>query len=185
MFAYCNNNPILYSDQTGHLAWITIAGIFISGGVSALSTLLNGGSLEDILKDAVIGSATAALISLCPSMAGVVSSYSLLQTLLDCMYDGYSFEATLAKLGLTAVSNASLSLTGVPAIDDAMELSFGTGKNLACAGAEAGVNKNAVKEKKDPEKVSNQLFGMIAVGGGRAKEVTEGWKGIRSVWLVP
>ena len=55
----------------------------------------------------------------------------------------------------------------------------------ACAGAEASVNKNAVKEKKDPEKVSNQLFGMIAVGGGRAKEVTEGWKGIRSVWLVP
>lgn len=175
----------MYADKSGHMGWLILASGLVSGGINAFATFINGGSPEEILDSAAYGAVTGALAAVSPNLSVAVSSYNLLDKLIDCMYEGYSYEDAIAILGITAVSEISFPSIGVDWLDAIAVKIFETGKNMASAGAEAGINQNANKENKNVETVSNQLFGMIAVGGGRALEVAEGWNGIRSIWLVP
>jgi hypothetical protein len=54
-YAYVINNPIIYTDPSGH--WVHIA---VGAAVGAIVTAANGGSTEEILAGAVIGAAAAA-----------------------------------------------------------------------------------------------------------------------------
>ena len=69
MFAYCNNNPVIYSDPTGEFLTVTAAcaiivgtcGIF-GGLMGAVSALTTGG---DVLECAIEGAATGVIGSTC------------------------------------------------------------------------------------------------------------------------
>ena len=63
MFAYCGNNPVMYSDPTGEvgiLFWSFVAVTVISAGANAFSTWMNGGSAEECLSAAIAGGAGGA-----------------------------------------------------------------------------------------------------------------------------
>lgn len=91
LYSYCNNNPVMFVDPTGHLAVfisILLAGIIgsaaISGGINIVTQLIdNGGDyvsldwgqiLNRVIVGAALGAATAlGITSLGPAIAGAVS----------------------------------------------------------------------------------------------------------------
>ena len=56
MFAYCGNNPVSHTDETGEFFWII--GV-VHAGVSFVSTLATGGDFGDACINAGISFATA------------------------------------------------------------------------------------------------------------------------------
>jgi len=63
MFAYCLNNPILYTDSNGESALLVafIASTVIAGVANAISTARSGGSIEECLVASLIGAGSAAV----------------------------------------------------------------------------------------------------------------------------
>jgi hypothetical protein len=63
MFAYCNNNPVNYSDPSGEFGLVTlgiIISVIIGGVVSAAATAASGASVEEVIVNGVIGAGSAA-----------------------------------------------------------------------------------------------------------------------------
>ena len=63
MFAYCNNNPAMYSDPSGEagLLFAFIAATVVAGIANAVSTAISGGSVEECLVSGLIGAGSAAV----------------------------------------------------------------------------------------------------------------------------
>ena len=63
MFAYCHNNPLKYRDATGESVVLIgfVVAVVIAGGANALSTAINGGSLEECAVSFLIGAASGAV----------------------------------------------------------------------------------------------------------------------------
>jgi len=65
MFAYCNNNPVMYSDPSGEIlieALIFIgAAVLVGAGTGAFIAASNGGDAGDILEGAIEGALTGGI----------------------------------------------------------------------------------------------------------------------------
>lgn len=63
MFAYCLNNPVLYTDSNGEsavlLAFVTAT--VVAGVANAISTAISGGTFEECLISGLIGAGSAAV----------------------------------------------------------------------------------------------------------------------------
>ena len=81
LYAYCNNNPVMLTDETGEFFWTalligTIAGMLIGGTVSAVTAVNSGetgwelaGSIaEGLLVGGATGAAAGALVGLAPTI---------------------------------------------------------------------------------------------------------------------
>jgi RHS repeat-associated protein len=55
-YSYVLNNPILYTDPSGHFSFVAFA---IGAAISAITTAVQGGSIGDIFTSAIIGGAAA------------------------------------------------------------------------------------------------------------------------------
>ena len=86
MWAYCNNNPIIYEDTVGTFLNAILGGI-IGGIVGGITAAVNG---DDVLSGACIGAATGALgaIGFSNDVSWVDSACFLLAFLLKCQEDG-------------------------------------------------------------------------------------------------
>lgn len=63
MFAYCGNNPILYTDPSGEfgLAFAFATATIVAGIANAISTGINGGTVEECVVAGLIGAGSAAI----------------------------------------------------------------------------------------------------------------------------
>ncbi len=126
LFAYCNNNPIMYSDPEGHLfisamviggivGFITCAGVSaISQGITSGWNNINGwqvlfdgviGGVSGILSSSGIGAIASRIISGCIGFAGSVGG--------DLISSGGDWESiNWCKAASLAIANAIISWKG-------------------------------------------------------------------------
>ena len=115
LYAYCNNNPIMYTDETGEAFFLTalvvglIAGAIIGGTVSTVESISNGetgwelaGSIcEGILLGSLAGGAAGALVGIAPTIGASLSA--MLSGTAEAGVMAMSAEAYLVAAGATAV----------------------------------------------------------------------------------
>lgn len=86
LFAYCSNNPVMYSDPSGNmpewLKWTIGIGIIVGLGVA---TVLTGGAAAAILGSAFLGASVGGAV-------GIISGVSLDE-------DGFHFDSNKASTG--------------------------------------------------------------------------------------
>jgi RHS repeat-associated protein len=84
MFAYCNNNPLVFSDPTGELGAVAIAGIVVSGiiggTVSALGAAASGKSTGEIALNFLLGAAVGAGTAAYAAVAAAAVAASAITT---------------------------------------------------------------------------------------------------------
>ena len=86
LYAYCGNNPVMYSDPSGNmpewLKWTIGIGIIVGLGVA---TVLTGGAAAAILGSAFLGASVGGAV-------GIISGVSLDE-------DGFHFDSNKASIG--------------------------------------------------------------------------------------
>ena len=173
MFAYCNNDPVNMIDPAGTIAWALlpwhiIIPAIIAGGGGFVSSLISGDSIGQALYTGLTDAAIAALIAANPSLAIIFTSVGYLELLIDCLYQGMTFEESVIAIGLSTASNIGLPSSGDTWTDLAVEATFGTAKGLFCdVGEELFVNGNA--DRTNPEAITCgilSLFTISSSGGG-------------------
>jgi len=135
MFAYCNNNPVNYSDPTGNLPWHIIIAALAGGSLGAILSLINGNDALHVVTSALDGALKAGLCAAVPELFFLVLGIDLMEELLDSLYRGLSLEETLAILGLTVATNVGLPESGSAVTDAVVGATFGSGRELV---AESG-----------------------------------------------
>lgn len=88
LYAYCNNNPVMYVDPTGYLATITVLAIIlvfatIAGGILGGIFAANGDNEANgwditfgVIKGIALGFAAGAFIMMAVGIIGVLVKYS-------------------------------------------------------------------------------------------------------------
>ena len=96
LFSYCNNNPVMFIDPSGHF-WLTalIVGFVIGGAVSAGLTAISGGSGREILASFVSGAITGAVLGLAATIGGALAVGAIKATALT---------VSASLMGTTALS---------------------------------------------------------------------------------
>jgi len=113
MFAYCNNNPIMYSDPNGDLS-IT-ACILICAGVgfvaSYLGTRITGGSRSDAFISGIYGGCSSALMYVLPgSSLFIGATFNAIESItLDIKHNGENRPDEEDKDALEVITRASVS----------------------------------------------------------------------------
>ena len=78
LFAYCNNNPVIYSDGDGHVAILSALligagiGALFGGAFAGISGAISGDTGWDIVRDVFAGALTGAALGLSLSAGGLV-----------------------------------------------------------------------------------------------------------------
>ena len=61
LFAYCNNNPISFTDNSGEFPWHIAIGALLGAVIGGISAAVGGGSTVDIVVGVVAGAVSGAL----------------------------------------------------------------------------------------------------------------------------
>ena len=160
-------------DSTGTIAWALLPWHIIipaltAGGVSLISSLLSGESIGQSILNGISGASIAAFIAAYPSLAFVVTSVDYLLLLVDCLYEGKTFEESLVIIGFTTVSNTDFFSTDDGLADMVFDSTFGTAKELMCT---IGENVAVSGEASAPNRsaVTCGIFSLFTIsssGGG-------------------
>ena len=119
LYAYCGNNPVMYSDPSGHFPWLVfaiIAGILILGGgaIGGISAGMAGGSVGEVF--AGIGKGT---------INGLVLSAGVLLTALGFY------------VGVTSIAGSALAFYGISVTANMLEVGVTQGKKSYYDGDDA------------------------------------------------
>ena len=131
MYAYCSNNPVMYTDPTGEvlseLAIAVIAGACISGGISLVVSIVaeiverdfRWYDVGQVVISTVIGAAEGALTVLIPGASIFIGAIGAaldtgLTGAIDCLAKepGASWQALPFDIGVSAVIGACSSVGG-------------------------------------------------------------------------
>ena len=167
MFAYCNNNPVTYSDSLGTFPVHIVIGAILGGSIEALKTLLNGGSAKDVLLHFLGGAVMGATVAIFPNSAFVFVCYDQMSLLLDCLYMGYTEEEIIMAMGINGVCQLPGTNTGDIVTDTLVDMTFGTGQDLLNFSAQQLV-KGKNRDTPNPATVTNGIISVISTGGGGA-----------------
>ena len=146
MFAYCNNNPIKYSDPYGYVLIEAILAIVIpicadaaiDGALSALIEYITGGNSKDVGKEFVKGFGTSTVIGVvgiatpADEMDDYLKAYAILtgvQSYFDCVNNGASHEEGLFVAVLTSLTNLPYTVVDDATARKVAELIFGIGSD--------------------------------------------------------
>ena len=155
LYAYCNNNPVMYADQNGQSALLIAfaIGAVLGGIYNGISAAANG---QNILKGIVIGAIVGGLTGLITELFSV--PFMLLGTFAvgaggdiasQIFLDGKSFgEVNLVSAAWAGVANAGLALVGkgLSQVDNMNNLqgvekiTFGTMTNSPLLGLGMAIN---------------------------------------------
>ena len=128
MYAYCNNNPVMYTDETGEIAWGLIIGAVIGGVFGGISAYMEG---EDVAIGVLVGGMSGLVMSATPNKsvlkAFVAFSVSTAGTLINdwANYRTVDIEKALTNGGISAalsfIKIGKLDITGNETIKNATD----------------------------------------------------------------
>ena len=166
MFAYCGNNPVNYVDNTGNFPWHIIVASIIGGGVSTIVALMHKSSFVDTVLAGLMGAGTGAIIAAYPQSAIYFTSADMIIRLFNCIDAGYTFEETVAIMGLSMFITYNFKSTGDDLVDKYVDMTFGTAKEVISEGFIAAIED---KHKGTPtimHNISSAATNGLS-GGGR------------------
>ena len=111
LYAYCGNNPIMYSDDTGHMpewlktAIVVAAGVAVVAAVAAI-TVLTGGTAAPVLVGAALGVASSGISSAVMQIADT-GSIDISKLFIDMTVGG-----VLGAFGGSAISRLGMTIAG-------------------------------------------------------------------------
>ena len=123
MFAYCNNNPVIFVDREGNSGTlVAICGVsaVISGLANAISTASNGGSVEECIVAGLCGAAGGAV----GAFIGVVTPIDPLRAAVL----GRGVSTGIANFATAYALNGKVTTDDViwTAVDITMDMTFST-----------------------------------------------------------
>ena len=150
MFAYCNNNPIKYSDPYGYAIIEAILAVVIpicidatiDGVISALVEYITGGNSRDVWKEFCNGFGTSTAIGVAGLMTpadevdNCLKAYAIcagMKAYFDAVYDGASHEEGLFVALLTTLTNLPYTVVEDATARKVAELIFGVGSDAGTA----------------------------------------------------
>ena len=90
MFAYCENNPVMRTDEDGEI-WHIVAGALIGGVISYASARLCGQNQNEALKSALWGAASGAVSAALPNAGAAVGVlFSVAESVISDVKSGES-----------------------------------------------------------------------------------------------
>ena len=111
LYAYCGNNPIMYSDDTGHMpewlktAIVVAAGVAVVAAVAAI-TVFTGGTAAPVLVGAALGVASSGISSAVMQIADT-GSIDISKLFIDMTVGG-----VLGAFGGSAISRFGMTIAG-------------------------------------------------------------------------
>ena len=156
-------------DPAGTIAWALlpwhiIIPAIIAGGAGFVSSLISGNSLKQSLYEGMKNAGIAALIAAYPSLSIVFMTKDCLLKILDCLYQGMTFEESVIAIGLSTASSIGLPSSGDSWVDLAVEGTFGSAKSFFCTvGEELFVNGNA--DRTNPEAITCGILSLFTISG--------------------
>ena len=163
MFAYCGNNPVNYSDDSGKSPLLTILGVSVLGAsVSALTTWATGGSGKEILLSALWGGITSGLTIVSPALTTKIAIFSGINVFLQMTCDNVALEYAVAGALLTTAAAYVIPGTNDPKLDAAITATFGLGLDLGVSGTQQLISNVG---QNPPYEASDVPLYISAVGG--------------------
>ncbi len=157
LYAYCDNNPVMRSDDGGDF-WHVVAGAIIGAASSAISTAITGGDWKDVLISAGFGAASGALSAAIPGASAAISAgFSAVESVVQDIRHGED----VTTIATNAIVSAGFSAVGGtwdnPLTDKSTYQVFNTAKNYSKV-----AKKQAVKAtKKFFRKLPQRAFSAI------------------------
>lgn len=144
MFAYCGNNPVGRTDESGE-GWFSslIVKSVIGGVVNAVCTAVSGGSLSDVAQSFGMGFVETLVSEMVKPVATVLKVVHTVETIADCRNSGASWGASLISGGVTLAASYVGGKTGDLLVDSMVDLTFGLGASLVDEVATTAVKENA------------------------------------------
>lgn len=163
MFAYCENNPIIFSDDGGETMQTAIAGLLVGGILGAIAAVATGGSLQDALIGAAAGAIAGGIIGLTGDLnagrtAGriVGSACAAIGTYATIRINGGDTQAALlcATASFTTTYLTSLIPVGSNVLDQVLvNCTFGFGPTLSVNGIGTALLLNQKNKPQPPHNV--------------------------------
>ena len=133
MYAYCGNNPVMYTDETGEIVWISaIIGGIIGATFGGISAYISG---ENVWAGILIGGLTGALSGLLPQKGWVSGMLAFANSLANSIYNDRGFqdehlrESFASALLAGFLFNLKIEVLGVIDSDVLKEVSDGIIQN--------------------------------------------------------
>ena len=148
MFAYCENNPVMREDSTGEIFKQIIKGAIVGGTVSAICTLVHGGTTKEALIAFRDGAIEGALSEVKKPFKKVVAAVETVRTVARCRKAGASWGASLFAGATTLYSSMFYTSEKVS------NYVLGFGMSLMSSGIESQIKKNANRRHKSLVKIT-------------------------------
>ena len=78
LYAYCDNNPVMFTDYTGEFPWHILIGSTIGGIIGGASAALSGGDIVDVIVGVISGAFSGSLAASGISKSGQIIGSSLI-----------------------------------------------------------------------------------------------------------
>lgn len=166
MFAYCNNNPVMYSDRSGEsltvAALIFIGSAIIFGaGAGAFSAACSGGDAEDILVSAIEGGITGGIAATISFFTAPVSGAGWVAfgvgVLCGALVDA-GFQVAEHSVHNSTLNNFDLDERRL------LETSLGTGFSVVVPSLEGMTNDELPNSDRLVDAIGSSVIGMEGSG---------------------
>ena len=155
MFAYCENNPVMYSDPTGEAILEVIIGIikerakeaFIDGlagaAIDGVCTFATGGSWKDVGSAAANGFGKNFMYGLIDDFCCISKINGCIAVFNTCRDSGASTAKCLAAAPISVCFSYRFSSKNDGNIGKFIDFIFGLGSDLMVSGITEGIVRNA------------------------------------------
>ena len=174
LYIYCNNNPVMLTDETGYGFWDWLLSILLVGAVIAIvivSTIATGGVASTLLISAGIGAFTSGVTSTISQLAttGSINGWALLTDVLFGALTGVVGGSVLGIAGsmvTMGMSGVASSITGD--LVQGKDVNYGkalfNGLISMILGASAGAQNGLTSQVKNYKQALSNFQNTIQTG---------------------
>ena len=189
MFAYCNNNPVMFVDDSGYalipnyklindgsgggstrfgtIGSSAIGASVVSGFINGLSTFAVSGDWVEAFNDFLSGAIQEFVSFVAPVVSPYLICFDVIKTIVETKASGASNLGSLTAGAMTFAGHASFGSTGDNLTDTLVNLTFGSGLSMLTEGVVVAINNNGKDNLSELDHGSTLYLRYITGGGGK------------------